>query len=55
MIHVVYPPPYKGLPYLAVEILPSGKVRARQFDSMEQAQGYLREVSKGQHDGRTTH
>jgi hypothetical protein len=49
--YVVYPPPHHGLPYLAVTLLPDGKVEARQFPTMEAAEAYQREMVKGLRPG----
>lgn len=49
--YVVYPPPYAELPYLAVTLLPDGKVAARQFATAEAAEEYKREMAKGLRPG----
>lgn len=45
--YAVYPPALPGLPYLAVTLLPDGKVEARQFESAAAANLYIVELSKG--------
>ena len=35
--HAVYSPPFKGLPFLAVTLLPDGTVIARQFETEDAA------------------
>ena len=45
--YVVYSPPHKGLPYLAVTLMPDGSVVARQFDTSEAAKSYSAEMARG--------
>lgn len=49
--YVVYPPPFHGLPYLAVTLLPFGKVEAKQFLTAEAAEEYHRQMAKGLRPG----
>jgi hypothetical protein len=51
--YVVYPPPYKGLPYLAVTLFPDGMVVARQFETEDEAVKYSTDaVNRRGHRGR---
>jgi len=45
--YAVYWPPIAGLPYLAVTLLPDGKVEAKQFETWEAAEEYSRKMAKG--------
>ena len=45
--YVVYSPPAKGLPFLAVTLKPDGSVTARQFDTVEEAESFTRGMAKG--------
>lgn len=47
--HMVYPPPHKGLPYLAVTLQEDGTVVAQQFDSVESADRCVRQMIQGTH------
>ncbi|AWC21392.1 MULTISPECIES: hypothetical protein [Aminobacter] len=53
--YAVYPPPFPGLPYLAVTFLPDGKVEARRFESGEAAASYADELAKGRRPQSTKH
>lgn len=53
--YVVYSPPFKGLPFLAVILMPDGSVSARQFDTAEEAEKFTQEISKGERPGGTKH
>lgn len=53
--YVVYSPPLKGLPYLAVILRPDGSVSARQFDTAEDAEKFTREMSMAERPGGSTH
>ena len=51
--YVVYPPPYKGLPYLAVTLFPNGTVLARQFETEDEAVKYSTDAANSSgHRGR---
>ena len=43
---VVYEPPTKGFPWLAVILLPDGTVIARRFDTPEEAAKYNSEMAR---------
>jgi hypothetical protein len=45
--YVVYPPPHKGLPFLAVTLSPDGVVVARVFETEDEATKYSTEMAKG--------
>jgi hypothetical protein len=44
--YVVYPPPHKGLPFLAVTLSPDGVMAAEQFDTEDEAVKYSAEMAK---------
>ena len=44
--YAVYPPPLKGLPFLAVTLSPDGSVIARQFETEDEAVKYNTEMAK---------
>jgi L-2-hydroxyglutarate oxidase LhgO len=44
--HVVYPPPLRGLPFLAVVLMPDGSVTAKPFSSVEEAIAYNHSTTK---------
>ena len=54
-LYAVYAPPNPGLPYLAITLLPDGRVLARQFDSSKDASAYIRELSAGGARDPSTH
>ncbi len=53
--YVVYSPPLKGLPFLAVILMPDGSVSARQFDTAEDAARFTMQMSKAGRPGGSTH
>ena len=44
--YAIYPPPHKGLPFLAVTLSPDGTVVARQFETEDEAVKYSTEMAK---------
>ncbi len=44
---VLYKPPEKGFPYLAVFILPSEKISTFKFSTQEEAEEFINDARKG--------
>ncbi|WP_442582526.1 hypothetical protein ACSBOB_11515 [Mesorhizobium sp. ASY16-5R] len=54
-LYTVYAPPKRGLPYLAVTLMPDGTATARPFDTEIDAATYIREVAAGGARDPSTH
>jgi hypothetical protein len=52
--YVVYNPPAKGLPFLAVILAADGTVIARAFDTEEEAAAFNRQMARSQFTGNDT-
>jgi hypothetical protein len=53
--YVVYNPPAKGLPFLAVILAADGTVIARAFDTEEEPAAFNRQMARSQFTGNRTH
>jgi hypothetical protein len=52
---VVYSPPVKGLPFLAVTLNSNGSATARRFETYEEAVAFNKDMSAASYDGGTKH
>ncbi|WP_274627578.1 hypothetical protein [Arvimicrobium flavum] len=55
LAYVVYAPPAKGLPFLAVSLAPDGSVVAKAFDTAEEASAYNSEMARSRYAGGVKH
>jgi hypothetical protein len=55
LAYVVYDPPARGLPFLAVILAADGTVIARAFDTAEEAAAFNRQMARSEFTGNRTH